>query len=131
MRILIFGGIFPDSFARCIVAALEGMRHTVRVVESSAVQKHADGYWAAFVTLLPRAFPALEKLQHRALTRAAQDFDPEQILLTVGTVPPATIKELRVVSRGKIAAWYPDHLANLGRQYLLASDLDAWFFKDP
>jgi spore maturation protein CgeB len=27
--------------------------------------------------------------------------------------------------------WYPDNLVNLGRQYLLVSDLDAWFFKDP
>jgi spore maturation protein CgeB len=131
MRILIFGGIFPDSFARCIAAGLEGMRHTVRVVESSAVQKHADGYWAAFVTLLPRVFPALEKRQHRALTRAAGDFDPDLTLLTYGTVPPAVVEELRLVSGGKIAAWYPDYLGNLGRQYLLASDLDAWFFKDP
>jgi spore maturation protein CgeB len=38
---------------------------------------------------------------------------------------------MRSISDAKIAVWYPDSLVNLHRQYLLASDYDAWFFKDP
>jgi spore maturation protein CgeB len=41
------------------------------------------------------------------------------------------IRQIRLGSNAKVALWHPDSLANLGRQYVLASDLDAWFFKDP
>jgi spore maturation protein CgeB len=53
------------------------------------------------------------------------------VLIGHGTLPPDVIRQVRKVTGAKLAAWYPDHLCNLDRQYLLASELDAWFFKDP
>ena len=88
-------------------------------------------YWSRFWLYLPRVFPQIEEQRHRALVRAAEDFQPDVLLLTHSTTPPDVVGRLRRSSRAKIALWYPDHLANLGRQYVLASDLDAWFFKDP
>jgi len=131
VKILLSARLFPDSFGRNIAAAAEHMGHTVRTVEENVEHRYFNKYWRAFWVLLPKVFPAVETRRHRSLLRAAKEFDPDLTLLTDGTVPPAVMDQLKLVNNGKIAAWYPDHLANLGRQYLLASDFDACFFKDP
>ncbi len=131
MKILLYGKIFPDSFARNIAVTLERMAHTVCALEDSPQLRHRNRYWQAFWWFLPRVVPALEARGHRRLLQAAREFSPDLILLTDGLVPPAVVKELRRRSGARIALWFPDHLANLGRQYLLGSELDAWFFKDP
>ncbi|HEV2493918.1 MAG TPA: glycosyltransferase [Terriglobia bacterium] len=131
MRILLHGRIYPDSFARNIAVTIERMGHTLCSIEDSPIHRHSNRYWQAFWGLLPRAFPAFERRRHRALVRAAGEFGPDLILLTYGNVPPEVIRELRRSCAAKIAVWFPDPLANFGRQYLLASELDAWFFKDP
>jgi len=131
MRVLVYGKIFPDSFARNIAATVEQMGHCVRALEESPNHRRLNKSWATFWVLLPNVFPAVEARRHRRLLRAAKELDPDLTLLTDGTVPPAVMDQLKLVNNGKIAAWYPDHLANLGRQYLLASDFDACFFKDP
>ena len=131
MRILLVAAMFPDSFGRNIAAAAERMGHCVRTVREYLSDMYQPRYQTVFWYVMVRAFPAVERRQHRNLVRAAREFDPDLILLTSGTVPPETVKEMRLASRAKIAVWYPDSLANLGRQYLLATELDAWFFKDP
>jgi spore maturation protein CgeB len=131
VRVLLDSDIFPDSFGRNIAAAAERMGHSVRKVKDSFSDMHQSRYQRAFWSVTVRALPAVERRRHKNLVRAAREFDPDLILLTYGTVPPATVKEMRLASRAKIAVWYPDHLANLCRQYLLAAELDAWFFKDP
>jgi len=128
MRILLYGGIYPDSFARNITVTLERMGHTVYSIQDAAIYQSRVG---AFWELLPRAFPALERRRYRTLVQAAGEFRPDLILLTYGNLPPAVVRELRRASTAKLAVWYPDALLNLGRQYLLVSELDAWFFKDP
>ena len=131
MRILLCAKIYPDSFGRNIAVTAERMGHGVRVAQDSPIQDYQNKYWKTFWTVLPRVWPAFEGRRHRVLIRTAQEFGPDLILLTDGSIPPAVIRELRRVSEAKIAVWFPDHLGNLDRQYLLASDLDAWFFKDP
>jgi spore maturation protein CgeB len=131
MRILLHGRIYPDSFSRNIAVTLERMGHIVRSAEDSPIHRYQNRYWKALWGLLPRVLPAFERRGHRGLVQAAREFSPDLILLTYGGAPPEVVQELRRVSPAKIAVWYPDHLANLGRQYLLASDFDAWFFKDP
>ena len=131
MRILISGQLFPDSFARNIAATARRMEHQVRVVEEILIHRRSNVLWAGFWTIAPRLFPQIEQRRHRRLVRAAEDFAPDLILLTYGTLPPSVIRQLRGACSARIAVWYPDALVNLGRQYLLASDLDAWFLKDP
>ena len=131
MKILLYARFFPDSFGRNIAAAAEHMGHTVRAVEESFEQRSFNRYWRTFWVLLPKVFPASQAWRHRALVEAARTFSPDLILLTSAEVPLGVVRELRLVCAAKVAVWYPDALVNLGRQYLLASDLDAWFFKDP
>src|SRR5947208_16772861 len=103
------------------------MGHTVRTVEENVEHRYFNKYWRAFWVLLPKVFPAVETRRHRSLLRAAKEFDPEWTLRTDGTVPPGVMDQLKLVSRGKIGAWYADQLANLSGQYLVASDFDASF----
>ncbi len=131
MRILISGRAYPDSFARNIAVAAEGMGHTVLAVDPWPVRRRL-GYAAEIIAEYSlRAVPPLEKYRHRALVRAAGEFEPDVLLLAHGLLHPDVARHLRGVTRAKLAAWFPDGLANLDRQYLLGSDLDAWFFKDP
>lgn len=131
MKILLNSSIFPDSFGRNIAVSAEGMGHSVRVVESFSSNMYRGRYRQLARAALERAFPALAPRWARHLVHAAREFDPDLILLTYGLLSPATVDELRRVTQAKIVLWYPDALVNLGRQYPLVYDLDAWFFKDP
>ena len=131
LKILVSGQFYPDSFARNIAVTARHMGHKVTVVEDTPLHRHLRVLWAGFSTIVTKLFPKYEQRRQRRLVRAAEVFAPDLILLTYGTLPPSVVRQLRGACSGRIAVWYPDHLVNLGRQYLLASDLDAWFFKDP
>jgi spore maturation protein CgeB len=107
------------------------MGHRVAVVEDTPVHRHLNALWTGFWTLFPRLFPEYERRRQRKLFRVAEEFAPDIILLTYGNLPPQVVRRLRSACAARIALWYPDHLVTLGRQYPLASDLDAWFLKDP
>jgi spore maturation protein CgeB len=131
MRILISGRIYPDSFARNIAVAAEGMGHFVRAFDPWPVRRRL-GYAAEVLgEYVARALPLLERRRQGALVRAAEELQPDLVLIAHGLLHPDIVRRVREASGAALATWYPDSLANLGRQYLLASDLDAWFFKDP
>jgi spore maturation protein CgeB len=131
MRILVSGNAGGDTFARNIAATLEGMRHTVLALDEAPVHhENRDGFWPAFWRGLSRLYPRIEAWWHRRLIEQASTFQPDLILITHGCLEPEVVRRIRAVTGAKLAAWYPDHQACLGRQYLLASELDAWFFKD-
>ena len=131
MRVLISGNIFPDSFARNIAITLERQGHAVLTVEESTARLDQNSLRSKVWSTLARALPQVERRCHRALVRAAETFQPDLILAAHGLLPVEVVQEMKFTSDAKIAVWFPDHLVNLGRQYLLASNYDAWFFKDP
>ncbi len=131
MRIIVSGSIHEDGFANNILSALRRAGHDALPFDLFPSHRIRNVYWAAFWDLLPRVMPGIEDRRHQALVRTVERFQPGLLLLTYGTTPPEIVRRLRQISRAKIALWYPDALSNLDRQYLLASDLDAWFLKDP
>lgn len=131
MRILISGRIYPDSFARNIAVTAEGMGHTVLAVDPSPAWRGLGYRWSMLTQYASKALPAIERSRHHRLVRSVEIFQPDLLLITHAALPPEVIERIRKAAAARVAAWYPDHLANLDRQYLLASDLDAWFFKDP
>ncbi|HUI43957.1 MAG TPA: hypothetical protein VL523_18495, partial [Terriglobia bacterium] len=131
MRILISGHLYPDSFARNIAVAAGGMGHEVVTVDPFRLCRRFGYIGTILCHYLLKALASLERRWHGPLVRAAEVFQPDLILIAHGTLHTDVVWDLRRQSRAKLAAWYPDTLANLGRQYLLDSDLDAWFFKDP
>jgi len=131
MRIVVSGDIFPDSFARNIVAAAGHMGHWVVSVRESPAWGNRSLYGSVLWSILPTVFPHFETRRHGALIKAVRDFQPDLVLVTHGHLPPDVVDRLRKVTTARMALWFPDHLANLSRQYVLASSFDAWFFKDP
>jgi spore maturation protein CgeB len=131
MRILISGNSFSDSFARNIATTAQSMGHEVFGIDDSPAHRHLNVYWLSFWSVLPKIIPYLEDRRHSALLNLTEELQPDLLLITHGNIPPAVIERARHASSAKIISWYPDALVNLGRQYLLASPFDAWFFKDP
>lgn len=131
MRIIISGDIFPDSFSLNVAITLRTMGHDVTTVDETPVHRHLNRYWAAFWKLVPDVFPDIPSRQQKRLLDAIEKVEPDLILFNHGSTPPEVVKRIRKYSKAMVAAWFPDAIVNLGRQYLLASDLDAWFFKDP
>ena len=131
MKILVVGPQFPDSFARNIVVTLERMGHQVTSVPGVRTRHHGNKLANVFWSYLPRAFPELEKKVHREVIKKAGAAQPDLVLVTHGGLPPEIVSELKQVCGGKIACWFTDSAAGLNRNYLLASDFDFVFLKEP
>lgn len=130
MRILVSGNLFEDTFARNIVVTAEHLGHAVLGVEESPMQKYHSRYLSSIGSTLARVFPSVERSRYKRLLKAVQCFKPDLVLVCHGRLPPEVVKCIKIMSAAKVAVWFPDHLANLGRQYLLAAPFDALFFKD-
>lgn len=130
MRILVSGNFFEDTFARNIVVTAERMGHVVVGVEESPLKKYHSRYLSSLRPVLAKAFPFLGGGRSWRLLEAVQSFQPDLVLACHGNLAPEIVQRIKDAPVAKVAVWFPDHLANLGRQYMLASPFDAWFFKD-
>lgn len=139
MRILVIGRQFPDSFARNIALTLADMGHDVICYDEWhtpavmwARQTLASGrVFRMVLRVLMQASPWVEELFYQPLVRLAVRTRPDLVLNTYNSIPPHVIRAMKEATKAKIALWFPDHLANLGRQYVLTPDYDGLFFKEP
>ncbi|MBZ5701428.1 MAG: glycosyltransferase [Acidobacteriia bacterium] len=131
MKILVVGPQYPDSFARSVAVTLTAMGHQVMAVDGLRVYHQHRRLRGLLHTYLRTAFPAFERVSYRGLIQTAKDLQPNLVLVTYGAVPPVVIRELKESSRSKIVCWYTDAIMNLHRLYLIASDFDAFFLKEP
>ena len=128
MRILVLGPVYPDSFTRNILIALEEMGHEV-----VGVSPWRPPVWLPYSLRL-----ALDQAGARGwfgdlksrLLRRMLEFRPDVFLNSYSDLPPHFVTRLRQSCGAILAAWFPDALTNLGRQYLLACPYHACFFKD-
>jgi spore maturation protein CgeB len=130
MKILVVGPQFPDSFAHNVAVALEQMGFEVSTGIPALVKGRPDHKLNPWLSFGARFWPAVEKRVQGSFMRAVEKTRPELVLSTYGELTPRTVKELRNLAPA-VAAWYPDATANLGREYLLASDYHCIFFKGP
>ncbi len=131
MKILVVGPQFPDSFARNIVVTLEQMGHQVTGAEGVRTRHHGNRLANGFWNYLPKAFPGFEKRFFHQVVRTAAAIRPDMVLVTCAGVPPEVVSGLKSASGGKVVCWYTDPVTNLYRYYLLASDFDYVFLKEP
>lgn len=77
--------------------------------------------------------PRLSVVRNRRIVRALSRFRADIILNTYSDWDPASVAEARSLMGSKTIYLflYPDATANLGREFPLVADYDAWFFKDP
>ena len=110
---------------------LERMGHQVTSVQGVRVRHHGGRMANVFWSTLPKAFPRLERKLYREIVQTTAAAQPDLVLVTFGGMPPQVVRELKRVCGGKVVCWYTDSAINLSRDYLLASDFDFMFLKEP
>ena len=130
-RILVIGDNFEDSFVDNILSTLNGMGFETMWAPANLLTNTKNVYARLLSSHIQKAFPNIESIGLKKIIYSAQMFDPDLIINTHSGVPPKVIELLKIKTKAKIVCWYTDSIANLSRQYLLASPYDIWFFKDP
>ena len=128
MRIGMVGPAQPDSFAANIMDGLSAMGHDAVALGSTYA---VGSYYATVVTATVRnAVPALDERAQRRITRAALDAECEIVINVEKRLMPSVVRHLQRTGI-KVGMWFPDHVANMGRQLMLLAPYDAVFFKEP
>src|ERR1017187_4666623 len=131
MKILLYGDAsVPDSNSRNIFVTLQNMGHEVSDLRTTLF-KFGSSKARLAAEFVCRAFPSIERHMYDALVRHVAEEGPDLVIVADGYWPhPSTISAIRRLGTSRIVTWFPDSIANFGRQYLIGSDYDAWFFKD-
>jgi len=126
---MVIGRQLPDCFAKNIAVTLRQMGHQVRTLD---VQFGLSNPWLhqAAALLLQMVTTLNDRYQLRFL-RAAAAWQPDLIINAGADLAPKIVEQIKTKTTAVMVSWFPDHLANLGRQYLLKAPYDALFFKDP
>ena len=80
--------------------------------------------------LARQALPRLDEHAQNRIVRAVLGAGCEIIINLDSLLVPSVVTRLRS-SGARVAFWFPDHVANLGRQLMLLAPYDAIFFKEP
>jgi spore maturation protein CgeB len=129
VRVGVVGPIAVDRFAENISDALERAGHSVtRLGPAGPFQGNRIA--GRVKTITRQALPKVDERAQRKIVRTAQDAECELIINVDSRLMPATVAGL---SRGgaRVVFWFPDHVANMGRQLMLLAPYDALFFKEP
>ena len=140
LNIVVIGGQYPDSLAKCVFVTLKDMGYAVYSVDDRNIlfsnRLLARRVVKIGVTLrkienfLIRSSSSFERRIYNNLCRLIEPYEPDLIITHSAWIPPEVISKLKQQTGATIVCWFPDHPANLGRQYLLAGEYDVLFFKD-
>lgn len=133
MKILVYGQVYPDSFARNIIVTLEDMGHTVFRSRAGDMDVGTRRFWLLKYWLYNYAgklMPSLERKAEDTLIQEVADLQPELVIIPGEQPHPAIIRAIKRAAKCKVVQWMSDQLTSFGRQYILAADYDALFFKD-
>jgi spore maturation protein CgeB len=129
VRVGIIGQLGPERFAEHIADALRRMGHEpIRLGPARArcgsrmVTRAAGLAW--------QAAPRLDERAQQRVVHGARAADCDVIINVDSYLMPAAVTRLRAAGV-PVAFWFPDHVANLGRQLMLLAPYDALFFKEP
>jgi len=128
-RIGVIGPVAPDYFADNVGDALQRLGHVVTQLGAA----HPSGHGQLVDRTVDLACHALPRLDERAqdrTVRAARRAGCEIVINLGASLMPSVVTRFRS-SGARVAFWFPDHIANLGRQLMLLAPYDAIFFKEP
>lgn len=129
MRIGVIGRPGADRVADNVGDSLRRMGHEVTML-GPARTRHRSVLLTRATMSTRQALPRLdEMIQQRIPSRAARA-GCEVVINIDPFLMPAVVARLRR-AQARVAFWFPDHVANLGRQLMLLAPYDALFFKEP
>ena len=129
-RIGVIGPVGPDRFAENVGDALQRLGHVITQLGPARPRRSRSRLFDRAAGLARQAVPSLDERAQERIVRAALGNDCEIIINVDSMLTPSVVTRLRS-SGARVAFWFPDHLANLGRQYMLLAPYDAIFFKEP
>ena len=129
MRIGVIGRVEPDMFGANVVDAVRDAGH-VAVPLGPARASHQRAITGRLAELSLQALPGLDLRAQRRIVRAAADAGCELVISVDARLMPDTVAALRR-DGARVAFWFPDHVASLGRALMLMAPYDALFFKEP
>lgn len=130
-KILVLGNPYPDSFQENIVVALKNMGYLTAVFSLDPPISDSNTYLKTLRNYAKRIFPAIENYFSKKLVKKTIDFKPDLIISTESMIPPNAITEIKKQTGATVVCWFTDSIANLDRQYMLASPYDILFTKEP
>jgi spore maturation protein CgeB len=129
MRVGVIGSAEPDYFADNVADALSRIGHNVTSLGPARGRysnRHVDGA----LMIARQAMPRLDERVQQRLTNVALDRGCEAIINLDAHLLPGAVARLRRAGI-RVAFWFSDHIANMGRQLMLIAPYNALFFKDP
>ena len=133
-RVFIIGSnSSSDSMEWHVLDALTHLGYPVKLFDCR--QQRSVGWPSPMASAIAKASSLLlrepERRIERRLLREVREFGPTVILVILGSqLSPKTVHLLRAASKVPIVCWCQDHMATLGRQYLLGAGYDIVFVKD-
>ena len=129
MRVGVIGQLDPDSFAENVSEALHTMGHLV--TRLGPARPHLRSRYTTHAAMLTRqAWPRLDERFQRRISQNAINAGCEVVINLDVSLMPSVVSRLRGYG-ARVAFWFPDHVANLGRQLMMLAPYDAIFFKEP
>jgi spore maturation protein CgeB len=129
MRIGVVGRVEPDMFGANVIDAVRDAGH-VAVPLGPAQASHQRAITGRLAEFSLQALPRLDQRAQRRIVRAAADAGCELVISVDARLMPDTVAALRR-DGARVALWFPDAVANLGRALMLVAPYDALFFKEP
>ena len=129
MRVGVVGPTGLDRFAENVSAALRRMRHDVTVLGPARTRRRGK-LTGRLAELARQGLPRLDEQAQRRIVRDSLDAGCEVVINLDMYLMPRAVAGLRR-DGARVAFWFPDHVANLGRQFMLLAPYDAIFFKEP
>jgi spore maturation protein CgeB len=129
MRVGVVGPMGLDRFAENVSDALRRMRHDVTPLGPARARRRGK-FSTRFAELARQGLPRLDERAQQRIVRNSLEAKCEVVINLDMYLMPGAVAGLR---RGgaRVAFWFPDHVANLGRQLMLLAPYDAIFFKEP
>jgi spore maturation protein CgeB len=129
MKVGVVGAAEPDLFADNVGSAFRHAGHVVtQLGPAGASYRHP--VTGALTQLARQALPSLDERGQQSIVRSAVDAECEMVINLDIRLTPSVVVQLRH-ARMRVAFWFPDHVANVGRQRMLMAPYDALFFKEP
>lgn len=129
MRVGVIGPVGMDRFAENVSDAVRRMG--LASIPLGPAGPATPGRLAGRVASTVRqALPRFDERAQSRIVRVAADEECDVVISLDARLMPGVVTQLR--RRGaRVALWFPDHLANMGRALMLLAPYDAFFFKEP
>src|SRR5437016_208027 len=124
MRIGVIGPQRPDNFAQNILVSLRSMGHDAFPL--GAVKPRIGSDRVNQVAQVALRSVTLDTAVQKRLVRRAAALSLDLIITVEGDLFPGCVRAFQQAG-ARVVLWFPDHVANLGRQLMLLSAYDAIF----